>query len=112
MSREQKTRGLKPSRPVWATWQRSYLVTLGLAFMALPAVVWTTQGATGPAWAWVLLLGLLILGLVTTAAGFLAGGERIRKWAGQASRHEASLLIMILAFPVRVLLSLWQRRKR
>jgi hypothetical protein len=98
----------------WVVYERSYLVTLGLAFIALTIFIWTKQGdrfSEWPTWSYFVFFGLPVLGLVLIGIGLLAGREQIEKWADGASRHEASIVIMIVAFPVFLLMSLFERRK-
>lgn len=93
----------------WVTYERSYLVTLGLAFLGVTAFVGFKQGSTfseWSLWAYAGFFGLLLLGLWLLGVGFLASRARIDKWADWSSRHEASLLIMVLAFPVFLLMCL------
>jgi hypothetical protein len=40
----------QPSNPSRVTYERSYLVTLGFAFIAVTAFIWTKQGSTFAEW--------------------------------------------------------------
>lgn len=105
---------VKTSSRSWVTYERSYLVTLGLAFIALTAFIWTKQGdkfSEWPTWSYFVFFGFPVLGLVLIGVGLLAGSHQIEKWADGASRHEASILIMIIAFPVFLLMSMFEKRK-
>lgn len=109
-SKRRKSRS--PGRS-WVTYERSYLVTLGLAFIAVTGLIWRKQGDTlseWPTWACLVFFGLPVLGLVLVLVGFLARREQIEKWADRASRHEASIILMILAFPVFLVMSLFDKR--
>lgn len=102
-----------PSRS-WVTYERSYLVTLGLIFIALTAFIWKKQGdslAEWPTWSCFIFFACPILGLILVAVGVLADREQIEKWADGASRHEASVIIMIVAFPVFLVMSIFERRE-
>ena len=82
--------------------------------MALMAFAWTKQGdqfSEWPTWSYFLFFGFPVLGLVLIGVGLLADRKRIEKWAEAASRHEASLIIMIVAFPVFLLMTLFERRQ-
>jgi len=88
-------RRAKPSNRSWVTYERSYLVTLGLAFIALTAFIWTKQRSTfveWPTWAYFAFFGFPVLGLILIGVGLLAGREQIEKWADGASRHERRAL--------------------
>jgi len=107
-------RRIKPSNSAWVTYERSYLVTLGLAFIALTAFIWTKQGsafADWPTWAYFIFFGFPILGLLLIGLGLLAGRDQIEKWAEVASRHEASIVIMIVAFPVFLVMTIFEKRR-
>jgi len=96
----------------WVTSERSYLVTFGLVFIALTALIWKKQGDTfseWPAWYYFVFLGFPIVGLALIAVGLFAGRARIEKWADDASLHEASIIIMIVAFPVFLLMKMFKR---
>ena len=98
----------------WVMYERSYLVTLGLAFIGVMAFVWKKQGdefSEWPAWSYFFFFGLPILGLVLIGVGLLASRARIEKWADGMSRHEASILVMILALPVFLVMSVFEKRK-
>ncbi len=97
------------------TYERSYLVTLGLAFIAVTAFIWTKQGSTfaeWPTWAYFVFFGLPTLGLILIGVGLIASPDQIQQWADGASRHEASIIIMIVAFPVFLIMSIFGRRQR
>ena len=107
-------RKAKPSNRSWVTYERSYLVTLGLAFIALTAFIWTKQGnkfSEWPTWSYFVFFGFPLLGLILMGLGVLAGRDQIEKWADSASRHEASVLIMIVAFPVFLVMSILEKRR-
>jgi hypothetical protein len=107
-------RTVKPSNRSWVTYERSYLVTLGVAFVGLTAFIWRKQHDTfaeWPTWAYFVFFGFPILGLVLLGVGLFAGRDRIEKWADGASRHEASFIIMIVAFPVFLLMSIFEKRE-
>jgi hypothetical protein len=104
-------RNLKNS---WVTYERSYLVTAGLALIGLPAFVWYRQGdefAEWPTLVWLLLAALAVLGLWLVGLGFMASRKRIENWAEALSKHEAGIILMILAYPVYLVMSLFVRRK-
>jgi hypothetical protein len=101
-------------RSSWVTYERSYLVTAGLAFIGVPAFVWHRQGddfAEWPALIWLLLAALAVLGLWLVGVGFLASHKRLEGLAEALSTHEASVILMILAYPVYLVMSLFDRRK-
>ena len=95
-------------------YERSYLVTLGLVFIGVMAFVWQKQGdkpSEWPMWFYFILFGVPILGLVLIGFGLLASRARIEKWAEGMSRHEASIIVMILALPVFLVMSMFEKRK-
>lgn len=91
---------------------RSYLVTLGLICLALPFFVWVRDGAESDSWptvGWILFFGTPLFGLVLLLVAAIASPKRIVKWADSASTHEASIFILVLAFPVYLILKLVSR---
>jgi hypothetical protein len=102
------------SKNSWVTYERSYLVTAGLALIGLPAFIWHRQGdafAEWPVWAWLLFAALPSLGFGLIGLGFLASRKRIEGWAEALSKHEAGIILMILAYPVYLVMSLFDGRK-
>jgi hypothetical protein len=98
----------------WVIYERSYLVTLGLAFVALTAFIWNKQGESfseWPTWSYFLFFSFPVLGLGLISMGWLASRAKIEKWFDAASRHEASVVIMVVAFPVFLLMSLLERHE-
>ena len=96
------------------TYGRSYLVTLGLAFILVMVFVWNKQGSTfseWPGWSYFAFFGLPALGVVLIAIGLFANQAQVEKWADGASRHEASIIIMIVALPVYALMSIFEKRE-
>ena len=95
-------------------YERSYLVTLGLAFIGVMAFVWKKQGdkfSEWSPWFYFVFFGIPILGLVLIGVGLLASRGRIEKWADGMSRHEASIIVMILALPVFLVMSVFEKRE-
>jgi uncharacterized membrane protein len=86
-----------------ATFCRSYLVTLGLAFAAFGIFIWYRDGAE--AWPWWLLTLFVLGGVVTLLFGLLGPTSRMEDWAEVSARNDASLIIMVLSYPVYLVLS-------
>ena len=98
----------KPATPSWVTYKRSYLVTIGLVCIALTALVWNKEGdklLEWHTWAYFVVVGFLVLGLALIGLGLLAGRATIEKWANGMSTHWASIIVMIVAFPVYSVMS-------
>jgi len=98
----------KPPTSSWVTYKRSYLVTVGLVFIALAAVIWAKEGdkfAEWPTWFYFVVFGLPALGLALIGGGLLAGRATIERLANSMSTHWASIIVMIVAFPVYFVMS-------
>jgi hypothetical protein len=97
-----------------ATYCRSYLVTLGLVFAALSIFIWQRDSsavATWPWWGFAILAAFLLGGICLISFGLLGPSSKMENWAEVSSRHEASLIIMALAYPVYLVLApLYGRR--
>lgn len=92
------------------TYCRAYLVTLGLALTVLAGgLCWGMDAGAGAAGGWtvVLVAGMGTAGIALLLAGLLGPSERMEAWADSASRHEASLLVLVLAYPVYLVLALF-----
>ena len=101
-------RKIKSPRRSWVTYERSYLVTIGLVFIALTAAIWAKEGdkfAEWPTWFYFVVFGLPALGLALIGGGLLAGRATIERWANSMSTHWASIIVMIVAFPVYLVMS-------
>jgi cytochrome bd-type quinol oxidase subunit 2 len=97
----------------WTTYFRSYLLTVALFLLVVPGWVVLKQGDrsdTWPWWSWPLLALLVVFGLVLAGVGLLARGRTVERWADMTSTHEASLLLMVLAFPCYTLLRMLHYR--
>lgn len=95
-------------RDVTSMYCRSYVVTLGIAFAAMSVFVWRHDDAeTGqwPWWAFVLLTASLLGGITLVLFGLLGPSSKMERWAEVLSRDEASVIIMVLAYPVHLLIS-------
>jgi hypothetical protein len=90
-----------------ADYGRSYIITLGLAFVAFAVFVWVRDGAavaTWPWWAFGLLAGFVLGGVCLVLFGLLGPANRMEHWAEVLARHDASIVVIVLAFPVYFLL--------
>jgi hypothetical protein len=104
------TPGKRKVRETTATYCRSYLVTLGLAFAVFSIFIFQLDGAaiaTWPWWGFVLFAIFLVGGIGLVLFGLLGPSSKMESWAEVSSRHEASLIIMVLAYPVYLVLSLF-----
>ena len=101
-------------RDTTATYCRSYLVTLGLAFAALSILtLQLDEGAitTWPWWGFSLFAIFVLGGIGFVLFGLLGPSSKMESWAEVSARHEASLFIMVLAYPVYLVLSLFYDRR-
>ncbi len=81
-----------------ATYGRCFLFTLGALFLGL--AFWLYPLDSAPEWANLLALGFLLLGFLLLGVSLLAPSRMVEDWADQASTHEATLLVMLLAYPL------------
>jgi cytochrome bd-type quinol oxidase subunit 2 len=101
-------------RDTTATYCRSYLVTFGLLFVALSILIWRRDGAQIALWPWwgfVLLAVFLLGGIALALFGLFGPSSKMESWADAASTHEASLIIMVLAYPVYLVLAPFYERR-
>ncbi|MDN7874339.1 hypothetical protein [Burkholderia aenigmatica] len=102
----------KRDRDISATYCRSYLVTLGAAFAGGSAFVLSAAPAGNwPGWGIGLLAAFLIGGVLLVAIGLFGSERFVRRCAESASGHEATLIVMAVAYPVYLLLRLVYDRR-
>lgn len=91
------------------TYCRAYLVTLGLALAAFAGgLFFGLEAGAADAGGWgVVLAGMGAMGIGLLLVGLLAPSECMEAWVDSTSRHEASLLVMVLAYPVYLVLALF-----
>ena len=85
-----------------------------MAFIGVMVFVWNKQGSTfseWPVWSYFAFFGLPGLGVALIVIGLCARDAQVEKWADAASRHEASIIIMIAALPVYALMSIFKKRE-
>lgn len=116
LSEGMSRKGHKSNAPgeSWVLYGRSYLVTLGLISIGVMPFFWKEYGdkfSQWPMWLHFVFFGLPILGLVFIGVGLLAARARIERWADGASRHEAGIIVMILALPVFLVMWVFGKRK-
>lgn len=99
----------------WVTYERAYLITLGLVFIGLTITIWFKQGDTYPDWpTWGKGLFYLLpaLGILIVGIGCSVKKQSLDYWADRMSTHEACIILMIIAFPVYLLMSCFEAKKR
>ncbi len=103
----------KPSRH--SVYCRSYIVTLGLTLVAACVFIWQYEDsettAAWPASRLTLFSGFLLGGSALILFGFLGPSRKMERWSEVMSRHEASLIILVLAYPVYLVISPFYSRR-
>jgi hypothetical protein len=92
---------------------RSFHLTVGGLLLILPVLIWTSQGSQSGSWpmfAWILFFCLPVVGVGLLAFGIIASDERIDSIHIVAM--PSSFFIAILAVPLYLVLSGFQRKKR
>ncbi|MET0170823.1 MAG: hypothetical protein ABW206_00280 [Agrobacterium vaccinii] len=107
---------MKPkTRQAWALYCRSYLLTLGVILFAGSAFT-LHLASEGQLlfewWAWLLTAFISLTGFTLIALGIFGSNSLVDKWGDAASTHEASIFLMILAFPIYWLLKQTQFFRR
>jgi hypothetical protein len=98
----------------WASRNRSYVVTLGLIFAATALLLWRFQGADShqwPVWKWGLLYAASALGFGFVVVGLLGGQGLVKKVATYTSLSWVTFPVRLLALPVQLVLSVFDRRR-
>ena len=98
----------------WVSYCRSFLLTLGFVFVAIHCWVWHKQGNGAFEWltfSGIMFLGIGVLGIILLLIGLLASARTVEWWADVVSRHEASIVVMLITVPAHFLRR-WVTRKR
>ena len=98
----------------WLSYDRAFLLTLGLLVLAVSVLIWHKQGDKSSEWptfGWLLFGGMIVFGAVLSLVALIASPKTVYKWAGGASTHEAALIVMIIAAPVYFVLRLFSKKK-
>jgi len=92
----------------WISYPRCFLFTLGILFVALPIFVIQDSDdmESWPEWGRPVLIGMLILGVVVIAAGFVGSEKTSESWMNAATQNDASVILLILAAPMYFTLKL------
>ncbi|TWU19735.1 hypothetical protein [Allorhodopirellula heiligendammensis] len=93
---------------------RSYIVTLGLTFVGACAFIWQHQDSGNTGWAGLrltLFLSFLLVGFALVFFGILGPSRKMERWAEVFSRHEASLIVLMVAYPIYLVISPFYRRR-
>ncbi|WP_421360922.1 hypothetical protein [Agrobacterium rosae] len=93
----------RKSQQTWALYCRSYLVTVGLLMFAGSAfTLYLAYGNLVVLRWWVLgmVVAMVFGGAALTGIGLFGSPSRVDRWADAASSHEASVVLMVISFPV------------
>ncbi|WP_158667345.1 hypothetical protein [Agrobacterium bohemicum] len=93
----------RKSQQTWALYCRSYLVTIGLLMLAGSAftLYLAYNGSIFLQWWALAIIGTLVCGgAALIGIGLLGSHSLVDKWADAASSHEASVVLMVISFPV------------
>ena len=107
----------KKSKITSAVYARSFLTTMGLFFLAIPLYGLITEGfnffselSELSLLSIFMIIGLSLLGIISTLIGLFASTKKVEKWFGSVTTSEGSILIMVLAYPVYLILSLFYKK--
>lgn len=77
---------------------RSYLVTVGLLLISTSILILSAiEGIDSTSY--VLLSLIFVLGLLSLCVGFIVSKSKIDAWAAAFSKHEISIIVIILSVP-------------
>lgn len=92
-----------------ATYSRAYLITFGVVVLLVAAVALLLV-RSAPQVAGAVAAGCGALGLALLGAGLFGSDTSVQRWADTASPHEATLVIVLLAWPLYWLMRRSKRR--
>ncbi|MBN3788324.1 hypothetical protein [Burkholderia sp. Ac-20353] len=96
------------------TFFRSYLATLGLAFSVLGFFGLSQYDAMNGDWvpfAVTILVAAALGGLVMILVGLFGSVRTVQRWADVASFDDATLIVMVIAFPLYLVLRPFYKRR-
>ena len=88
-------------------------MTLGALFLGIVGIAFIAEGGFPedvPWWGYLLMGGLVTLGVILLAIGLFASRKAAEKYANDSSTHAASLIVMALAAPLYWLLKAIEKR--
>ena len=97
------------------TFPRCFLLTIGVAFISIPTLVFVEQGenrAEWPIWGFFLLSLLAIVGFTFFTVGLLGDKKATERWvrhSDSGAHPEVSVLVAVFATPLFFFLKLFER---
>jgi uncharacterized membrane protein YfhO len=98
---------MRKNKKNWILYCRSFLLTVGISFILFSVwFAWLNyqRQELFSALPLMFLFGFIIVGFAVAYYGMHGPNSKIEKWAGIASNHWVSALLMLLAYPVYLLL--------
>ncbi|MGF1692487.1 hypothetical protein [Photobacterium kagoshimensis] len=78
---------------------RSYLVTIGLLLMSISTLILSAlEGIDSTSY--ILLSLIFTMGLLSLCVGFIVSKSKIDTWADAFSKHEISIIVVVLSVPI------------
>ena len=93
----------------WVSYGRAFLLTLSALFTGLQFYIWRTDGyrsAEWKFWHWILFCLIGTLAVALLLVGLFGKSRNVERWFDAATRHDASIVILIIAAPLYFLLKL------
>jgi hypothetical protein len=95
-----------------ALFSRSYLLTIGFMMFAVASVfgyVAWSEALQLEWWGVVMTCAVILLGASLFAVGIFGSNTKMEGWADAASTHEASIILMVISYPVYLILKMFYR---
>lgn len=105
---------MKRRKSPQVTYQRAFLVTLGLLFsgvMVFGAVKEIDSISSWPVWAYFVCPSLFLFGVYLIYCGLVGSHKIVNSLVDRSTRQSESLIVMIVAFPVYMIMLLLEDRK-
>lgn len=78
---------------------RSFLLTLGIFFLAVAAYVLIKELPSISDFGLAMVSGIAIIGFTLILIGIFGSKKKVEKWANDASKHELTIILMLMAYP-------------
>lgn len=96
------------------TYRRAFLITMGLIFMGIPLCVIVQEMShitTWPWWSYAIVVVMTCLGCHLMRIGLRGSRTSVESWVEASTKPSESLVVMIIAFPVYLLIRLFEDRQ-
>jgi hypothetical protein len=79
---------------------RVFLALVGMLFLVVIGIGLSRNTGDVKGWGWLILASLILAGASLILASVFSSNRTAEKWSDAASSHEATALLILVAFPI------------